>query len=66
MATGRADDFRDDLPDAKKIVEEPGAQPFRVGSLVGVIPPPPDAFFDEMTEEEIRGCERPAVELLNP
>lgn len=29
----------------------------RMGSLAGIVPPPPDAFFEPMTEDELRDWE---------
>lgn len=32
-------------------------RPFRLGGLVGVVPPPPDDFFEPLSEDELREWE---------
>lgn len=39
-----------------KLVPVP-SKGYRLGGLEGVIPPPPDSFFDPLTEEELREWE---------
>ena len=51
------DEYLDDLPNAEEIIAEAQKGPFRVGSLDGVIPPPPPEFWEPMTEEELRDWE---------
>lgn len=50
-------EYKENIPAAEKVVDEARRKPLRIGSLDGIIPPPPEDFFAPLSEEELRAWE---------